>query len=467
MTREAAAPDGRGPPDPSRGRDHGGARPGPRAGHGREAAPDPSAPPDTLPHLPTPYPGARPGPPGPDGPPGGGPASAGPASASHEAAQARAHAQALEPAAAAPRGRGGAGAGAAWAFGAARARATPARSDPRRRLRARAVWRALPGRVALVVAVACLPLLFIILFSERSVLSVLIGIAVAVGIAAFGIDRVVTRPLGALRAAVDRWRAGGTFELEPGAALPTELRGLGLSFRRAVSTLARRESQLAVAVERQELAMQEIHHRVKNNLQIVASLLNLQASRIRQPLAKAEFASARDRVRALATVHRHLYSHGDLHTINMRSFLLELCEQLFTAMGETPGERLRLQVEAPEIEMSSDQAVPLSLIVTEAVSNAIKYAYPGGRSGTISVRLAQTGPDIVLEIEDDGIGIPAGRAETEAGTRDGIGIQLINGFARQLGAGLEVEQGRGTRYRVALKLRRERPEGPALGPRAN
>ena len=209
--------------------------------------------------------------------------------------------------------------------------------------------------------------------------------------------------------------------------------------------------------------MQEIHHRVKNNLQVVASLLNLQASRIRQPEARAEFQSARDRVRTLATLHRHLYAHGELHTINMREFLVELCSQLFQAMGEKAGERLRLEIEAPELRMSSDQAVPLALIVTEAVSNAVKYAFPGGRRGSISVYLKADHDHAVLEIFDDGVGIPAGRVETEAGTRDGIGIQLIRGFARQLGATLQVEEGHGTRYKVRLPLQRKRLDGPLLG----
>jgi two-component sensor histidine kinase len=278
-----------------------------------------------------------------------------------------------------------------------------------------------------------------------------------------GIELLVTRPLRALRDAVDSWRSGEPFVLPPVQMLPAELRALGLTFKRATRTLCRREEQLKVAVQRQELAMQEIHHRVKNNLQIVASLLNLQASRIRLPEARAEFQSARDRVRALATVHRHLYAHGELHTINMRMFLLELCGQLFNAMGETVNGRLMLDIDAPELEMSSDQAVPLSLIVTEAVTNAIKYAYPAGRRGTISVRLRRESEGIELEIRDDGIGIPAGRAETSTGTRDGIGIQLINGFARQLGAKVAVEQGVGTRYVVQMKLRRDRVDAPVLG----
>jgi two-component sensor histidine kinase len=192
---------------------------------------------------------------------------------------------------------------------------------------------------------------------------------------------------------------------------------------------------------------------VKNNLQIIASLLNLQANRIRQPEARAEFASARDRVRALATLHRHLYSEGDLHTLNMRSFLEELCGQLFHAIGEKEGRRIELDIDAPELTMSSDQAVPLALVVTEAVSNAIKYAFPNGRSGRISVRLTEEGGGIAkLVIQDNGIGIPAGRAETETGIRDGLGIQLIRGFARQLGATLEVVEEVGTRYTLLVPL---------------
>ena len=329
--------------------------------------------------------------------------------------------------------------------------------------RASRLLAALPVRIGIVVTLAALPSILLVALGIVSLPGLAATFIAGLAIAITGIEFVVTRPLRAMQRAVDAWRLGGPFTVPPTQNLPDELRALALTFKRATRTLARREAELRVAVTRQDLAMQEIHHRVKNNLQIVASLLNLQASRIRLPEARAEFQSARDRVRALATVHRHLYAHGELHTINMRTFLLELCGQLFQAMGETINGRLMLDIEAPELEMSSDQAVPLSLIVTEAVTNAIKYAYPAGRSGTISVRLRPAGEGIELEIKDDGIGMPLGRAETATGTRDGIGIQLINGFARQLGAKLAVEQGQGTRYLVQMKLRRERPEAPILG----
>ncbi|MCQ8277905.1 sensor histidine kinase [Acetobacteraceae bacterium KSS8] len=257
-----------------------------------------------------------------------------------------------------------------------------------------------------------------------------------------GASRLIVVPLRTVTRSVATWREAGAYVPVQSRATPTELRQLSRAFADATRSVAAHEERLRKAEIKQELLIKEIHHRVKNNLQIIASLLNLQANRIRQPEARAEFASARDRVRALATLHRHLYSEGELHTLNMKSFLEELCGQLFQAIGETEGRRIRLEIEAPEIVMSTDQAVPLALVVTEAVSNAIKYAFPGGRSGFVSVKLAETAPGVAtLVIRDNGVGIPAGRAETETGIRDGLGIQLIRGFARQLGATLEVVEG--------------------------
>ncbi len=286
---------------------------------------------------------------------------------------------------------------------------------------------------------------------------------------ALGGRLLLVQPVKALSRAVRLWRDGGRFDPGPLDGAPAEICELAATFDQASAALRTRETELREASVRQDLLMQEIHHRVKNNLQIVASLLNLQASRIKLPEARAEFAAARDRIRALATLHRHLYAHDELHTINMRSFLAELCEQLFQAIGETPaGGRINLHIDAPELQISSDQAVPIALIVTEAVSNAAKYAFPGGRSGHIRVRL-ETMSGIVaaappvggteplqgarLSIEDDGVGIPAGRTETEAGVRDGIGITLIRGFARQLGATLTVSHDGGTQYAIDIPLR--------------
>ncbi len=268
-----------------------------------------------------------------------------------------------------------------------------------------------------------------------------------------GANMLVVSPLQRLTGAVTHWRHAGDYDAGDTSLMPIELRELSHAFTQAARSLAAHETTLKRAEARQELLIKEIHHRVKNNLQIIASLLNLQANRIRQPEARAEFASARDRVRALATLHRYLYSEGELQTLNMRSFLQELCSQLFQAIGEKQGRRIQLHIEAAEIELDTDQAVPLSLVVTEAVSNAVKYAFPGGRSGHVHVLLSDLGEGMGrLVIQDDGVGIPAGRAETETGIRDGLGIQLIRGFARQLGGQLDVQEGEGTRYTLTFPL---------------
>ena len=329
----------------------------------------------------------------------------------------------------------------------------------------RGIWNTLTVKLCCVHATATLPLLVIAALSGALKLAFAAWLLSLIVMAA-GIVFFATRPLARLQYRVRQWRVGEFFAdgaTSGNVSSAREFRWLNIAFRRATLTLHRQHTRLEEAVAQQELLMQEIHHRVKNNLQVVASLLNLQASRIRLPEARAEFQAARDRVRTLATLHRHLYAHGEVHTIDMREFLIELCSQLFQAMGEKAGERLRLEIEAPELKMSSDQAVPLALIVTEAVSNAVKYAFPDGRRGSISVQLTADLDHAELEIRDDGIGIPAGRVETQAGTRDGIGIQLIGGFARQLGATLEVEEGNGTRYKVCLPLRRKRIDSPMLG----
>jgi two-component sensor histidine kinase len=276
----------------------------------------------------------------------------------------------------------------------------------------------------------------------------------ALGLAAvaIGTHGALVAPLDALGRKVQDWQRTGTFDASPIPSEPLEVRALCASFAEAICVLKEQERKLDEAAEKQTLLMREIHHRVKNNLQIVASLLNLQASRIRAPGARAEFAAARDRVRALATLHRHLYSQGELTSITMGSFLTELCGQLFDAMGERRGGRIQLTIEAIDLEMSGDQAVPLSLVVTEAVSNAVKYAFPAGRSGHVGVFLTSDGVNARLMIEDDGVGIPAGRVETETGTRDGLGLQLIRGFSKQLKAELTVEQEHGTRYTLVIPL---------------
>ncbi|WP_342803927.1 sensor histidine kinase [Acetobacter fabarum] len=275
----------------------------------------------------------------------------------------------------------------------------------------------------------------------------LIGVTLAANI-------VLVWPLRRLTYSVRKWQMEGVFDGRITRTMPLELQRLGQAFTRATQRLSRHEARLKKAMAHQELLMKEIHHRVKNNLQIVASLLNLQANQIAHPEVKAEFALARDRIRALATLHRTLYAEDSLTSLNMAVFLKDLCEQTFHIAGETDAGRIRLQVESDSFWMDPDQAVPLALIVTEIVTNSIKYAFPDGRMGTIHVRLTKNGNLVTLNVGDNGTGCsfdPASGAQ-------GIGLKLIHGFARQLKASLSYSGKDGVQFTLLMHL--EKAENP-------
>ena len=272
-----------------------------------------------------------------------------------------------------------------------------------------------------------------------------------------GADLAMVRPLRLLSARVRGWRPGAAFRVSPAGTEPREVRAVEQAFSEAAAALARREGDLRAALEQRDALMGEIHHRVKNNLQIVSSLLNLQAGRIGDPAASAEFLAARNRVRALATLHRHLYMQHSFETVSLVPFLTELTNQQFSSHNEAPGERLALRLEIADIAISTDQAVSLSLLVTEAVGNAVEHAFPDDTRGTIRLSLAEEGGDVTLLICDDGIGIPDRKERPR-----GLGIQLMEGFAKQLGGPLTggrrgMEEGGGTCWRVHFPVR----ENPA------
>ncbi|WP_270935482.1 sensor histidine kinase [Falsiroseomonas oryzae] len=280
-----------------------------------------------------------------------------------------------------------------------------------------------------------------------------IGATLALGAIAvvLGTGHAVTRPLARLRAAVARWRGGETLAMQDDPDMPEELRDLAAAFRRGAEELAARDAALGAAVARAELLAEEVHHRVKNNLQIVSSLLALQAGRVGDPTARGEFEATRDRVAALATLHRHMYVHHDPEAIDLNAFFEELGAQLFAAVGERPGRRIALAIEASPLRIASDQAVPLALLITEAISSALKQGFPDARRGRITIRLTAGDRRARISVEDDG---------TWPRAEDRLRASLMRGFARQLGSELRVEVGR---IEVDLLLRppvpRERPRG--------
>ncbi|MBO1073100.1 sensor histidine kinase [Roseomonas marmotae] len=283
-----------------------------------------------------------------------------------------------------------------------------------------------------------------------------------------GADIAIARPLRQLAWRVRAWRPGAPFGGRPLRGEPEEVRRLEQAFTDAAVTISAREEELRAALRQRDLLMAEIHHRVKNNLQIVASLLNLQAGRLRDPAARAEFGTARDRVQALATLHRHLYTNRSFEAIALRPFLEELCQQLFSALGETPGRRISLVVQAGELEIVTDQAVSLALLVTEAVTNSIKHAFPDDASGTITISV-QTEPsgepdedgegvEVLLSIRDNGQGM-----SEDDESSGGIGMTLIQGFAQHLGGQIHRHPGPAGGTELTLRFPLRRREGEISG----
>ena len=211
---------------------------------------------------------------------------------------------------------------------------------------------------------------------------------------------------------------------------------------------ASRDRYAALAAER-EMLLREVNHRVGNSLQVIASLLHLQASSAGQDEVKAALTNAMGRVAAVAQVHRRLYTSQDLKSVILNQYLDSLLEDL---RRSAEGNRMsRLTLKAEPIEIDPDRAVAVGIIVNELVMNAVKYAYPEG-AGPIHVELTSQGDDLILSITDDGVGDNA-KADPRS---TGLGQRIVAAMAAKLDAAVERDPNHvGTR--IVLRFRRQAP----------
>ena len=190
------------------------------------------------------------------------------------------------------------------------------------------------------------------------------------------------------------------------------------------------------------MLLQELNHRVKNSFATVASLLTLRARRSEHPETREQLNAAVNQVMSIAQAYAHLYAGGQPHSVDFADYLRDLCNGL--AQGLTDGERVRLEVLADAAVMTTDHALPLGMAVNELVTNAIKYAFPEGRTGRIEVRFETHGEHWRLLVSDDGVGLPA-----EFERSGGLGANLLKSFARQAGGRLTILDGPGARFEIA------------------
>jgi len=246
-----------------------------------------------------------------------------------------------------------------------------------------------------------------------------------------------------------RCKDGHLMDVEVCAKFLPEMGGRSMAFIRDITESNQSREQIASSLQEKESLLKEIHHRVKNNMQVISSLLSLQAGRLENPEASAALQNMQNRVRSMALIHENLYRTGNLAAVDMDTYLRSLCQQLLRAsIADAPA--INLQVDASAIRLEIDQAIPCGLLVNEMVSNALKHAFPPGGGGEVRVEIhaIPATPRLRLRVSDNGVGMPP---EFELDQASSLGVKLVSDLARQLGGKLSIGTGPGAVFEVEFQ----------------
>lgn len=218
--------------------------------------------------------------------------------------------------------------------------------------------------------------------------------------------------------------------------------------RRRTRELEDANRRLEGAVADKEILLKEVQHRVKNNLQVICSLLRLQAARL-DDASRVAFDESLRRIQSMSLVHELLYRSAEPARINFADYLRQLCDSLVRATGPTP---VRVSVEADDWIIDVDRAMPLALIASELVSNALRHAFPDGHGGHVMVTLEPEPGGMRMEVRDDGVSLPADlpAPPNTARRRGGLGLVLVQSLAKQAHAEVRIARNPGTRFTVAV-----------------
>lgn len=213
----------------------------------------------------------------------------------------------------------------------------------------------------------------------------------------------------------------------------------------ALSRLDEERRRSAALTRQAEVMFSELQHRVSNNLQLISSLLMIQAAEVRDPTALRALEDARKRVATVGRLHRMLHNPGD-QRLDMGAYLEALCRDVFEAAG---AHNVRWSVAAAPVEITGDQVVPTALIATELLSNALEHGFAGGRSGQVDVTLHPAGQSgFTLVVRDNGVGLPEGFRLDE---QTSLGLHMVRALARQLDGHISMEGGQGTRCVLTVR----------------
>jgi two-component sensor histidine kinase/ActR/RegA family two-component response regulator len=216
----------------------------------------------------------------------------------------------------------------------------------------------------------------------------------------------------------------------------------------------RRNAEEAVRHAREkEVLLQEIHHRVKNNLQIITSLLRMQSRAVRDPAFSEVLRECQNRVASMALIHDKLYRARDLARVSFGEYVRDLTNNILTSYA-LPARSVRVRLDIDDLSLSLDHAVPCGLILNELMSNCLKHAFPVGHSGTISVGFHAEGEEeLCLVVRDDGVGVPA---DVDLGRTSSLGWRLVRALVEQLGGVVQCQTAGGT----SVEIRFARQDAP-------
>jgi len=209
------------------------------------------------------------------------------------------------------------------------------------------------------------------------------------------------------------------------------------------------EDALRSSLNEKEILLKEIHHRVKNNMQIISSLINLQSDYATDESTVKMFEDSKNRIRSMALIHEKLYMSEDISFIEFSKYIKSLTSKLLEFYS-SKARLITINVISDNITMDIDSAIPCGLIINELVSNAIKYAFPNGNDGNITIHMHLKDENYVLSVEDDGVGFPE---KIDFMNPETLGLQIVHTLTQQLGGIIELENNGFTRFKITFKVK--------------
>jgi len=212
------------------------------------------------------------------------------------------------------------------------------------------------------------------------------------------------------------------------------------------------EQKLRISYDEKVMLLKEIHHRVKNNLQIIASLLNLQSRSVKDESTLAAIRESQNRVKAIALVHEKLYRSENISDINLRDYIQYLSTGLFQ-FYDAQKRGIKFEMDITDVKVDIDTAIPLGLVTNELISNSLKYAFPEGRRGEVRVSVSHKDHSLVIIYQDTGIGIPA---DLDWQNTASLGLRLVTSLVDQMNGTIELDRSAGTRFTIVVTEKKPR-----------